>query len=634
MKTKLVLLYFIFFGSQAFAEVAFEDVFQKIENEKIWNEVAWIKLNHYKKNVGYLNSEIDDPDFFAAADGKTNPHQELIEFIKILPDPKGLGFLNQPAQCFFRSRYEWVLKRLPELKARLPVFPCPKFEFWEKGLSARSLSLVFASYYSGNPSSFFGHSLLRIKTERASRDGVPLLDYVVNYAAKVTTNNALLYGLYGLAGGFKGEFALIPYSFKLREYSEAENRDLWEYNLNLSPEEIHTLLTHLWELSSTYFNYYFLSENCSYHLLSLIEVAKNNIDLTGHFNGVVIPSETFRVLMQNPGLVSSVELIPSRFRQREELFHELTAQEKTIYLETIKSKNSEKLKVLPAQSQRKVLDLAFKTLDSEKLTADKSSFMFLNKLRVIRSQLPDNASKVAVGAAELVEGPQKTWPKNQAPPHEGHPPLRYDFQIGKRANSTFLSFVFQPAFHDLLSDSHALPTNFEIHLLRSEFRFSQPEQKASFFDFKFIELTNLQPIHPFEFKTSWVVEIRRKTFLLEDDPNSAELFLKLGMGTTFSVAEKSHFYILGYGRAVPFHESGVSAPLWLGTEGGLVVRDWKPFHASLLFDLQWPSLRDIAYRSSYRLETRYLLKDYAEILAKVSQERGGYESLIGYGYYF
>jgi len=36
----------------------------------------------------------------------------------------------------------------------------------------------------------------------------------------------------------------MPYYLKVREYNDMENRDVWEYELNLSPEEIDRLLMH------------------------------------------------------------------------------------------------------------------------------------------------------------------------------------------------------------------------------------------------------------------------------------------------------------------------------------------------------------------------------------------------------
>jgi hypothetical protein len=77
----------------------------------------------------------------------------------------------------------------------------------------------------------------------------------------------------------------MPYYLKVREYSDLENRDIWEYELNLTPEEIDRLLMHAWELGPIHFDYYFFDENCAYHLLGLLEAARPDLTLTEGFAG-------------------------------------------------------------------------------------------------------------------------------------------------------------------------------------------------------------------------------------------------------------------------------------------------------------------------------------------------------------
>ena len=73
-----------------------------------------------------------------------------------------------------------------------------------------------------------------------------------------------------------------------------EHRDLWEYRLTLTPAELDRLVRHLWELLPTYYDYYFFDENCSYHLLALLEVARPGLRLTDRFHAWTIPSIPFR----------------------------------------------------------------------------------------------------------------------------------------------------------------------------------------------------------------------------------------------------------------------------------------------------------------------------------------------------
>lgn len=69
-----------------------------------------------------------------------------------------------------------------------------------------------------------------------------LLDYGLNHAAHPTTLNPILYPIMGLSGMFPGMISMMPYYVKVQEYNNAESRDLWEYDLNLTPAEISMML--------------------------------------------------------------------------------------------------------------------------------------------------------------------------------------------------------------------------------------------------------------------------------------------------------------------------------------------------------------------------------------------------------
>ena len=120
------------------------------------------------------------------------------------------------------------------------------------------------------------------------------MNFAVNYAALVDleNENSIKYVFMGIFGGYIGKFSLNRYYLKIAEYNEIENRDIWEYELNLKPEEIKKLYLHLWELQSTYFNYFYFKENCSYHLLSLLEIARPELNLQDDYYFWATPAET------------------------------------------------------------------------------------------------------------------------------------------------------------------------------------------------------------------------------------------------------------------------------------------------------------------------------------------------------
>ena len=102
------------------------------------------------------------------------------------------------------------------------------------------MTLVFSSYYLNNPASAFGHTFLRFNRAHTTAIGErrELLDYGIDYSADVDTGNAVLYAIKGMTGLFPGTFKRIPFFYKVREYNDYESRDLWEYELNLAPEQL------------------------------------------------------------------------------------------------------------------------------------------------------------------------------------------------------------------------------------------------------------------------------------------------------------------------------------------------------------------------------------------------------------
>lgn len=262
-------------------------------NSDLASHPKWIKLLHYKKTLtGGYKSQADGHEFFLAKDGRTNPESELKAAIAAFSKTDELT--NESPVCKFPLRYKWLNQQLG-MPWKADLMKCKTYvEFFSK-LAARRASIVFSSYYLSNPNTAFGHSLMRFSRFDDSNE-TEMLDYGINYSAQVDTSNLFVYGMKGLFGGFKGEFAAIPYYYKIREYSDMEFRDLWSYDLKMTIPQILEMVDHIWELGNTYFDYFYLKENCSYHLLSIIEVALPEKKLTDKYHLFAIPADTIRLL--------------------------------------------------------------------------------------------------------------------------------------------------------------------------------------------------------------------------------------------------------------------------------------------------------------------------------------------------
>ncbi|MCF8059332.1 MAG: DUF4105 domain-containing protein [Bacteriovoracaceae bacterium] len=259
----------------------------------------WLNLYRYdSKNI----SAVTNDSFFFHPEGRHSPDKEFLEAIKVLKeDPK--------KRCQFPARTLY-LNQLGLISEEIKN--CPKYEYFKRKVKLENVWLVFASYYVNNPSSAFGHTLFKLQGVGNDND---LLEYGVNFAAQMTTQNPLLYALFGLTGGFKGNFSLLPYFIKITEYNDSETRDLWEYKLNLTESEKKMFLAHLWEMDQARFDYYYLTENCSYHLLLFLDAIRPELNFKERMSYFVLPGETLSLVNQIPNFVSDIKVRPSQFKK-------------------------------------------------------------------------------------------------------------------------------------------------------------------------------------------------------------------------------------------------------------------------------------------------------------------------------
>jgi hypothetical protein len=276
-------------------------------------DAGWLRLLHVRKGYFLSRAEPDGRGFYLSRRGKKDSQAEmdatLEGFFEGPPaDPEG-----QSPQCRFPARYAWLKEKLAFDPALLPEQPCARLDAWMSRMDPGGLTLIYASAYMNNPASMYGHTFLRVEPA-GPRAATPLLAYSVNFAAETTETNGITFAVKGLLGGYPGKYSTLPYYMKVQQYTNMESRDLWEYRLNVSPETARRLLLHLWEMGSTWFDYYFLTKNCSYQLLPLLEAADPSLDLSRQFHYKVIPVDSLRAVLSSPGLVKERVVRPSVVR--------------------------------------------------------------------------------------------------------------------------------------------------------------------------------------------------------------------------------------------------------------------------------------------------------------------------------
>ncbi len=66
---------------------------------------------------------------------------------------------------------------------QLPAVSCPEFDEWFGKIKPYKATLIYATDFMGNPSSMFGHTLLRLDPK--DQKELNLVSYTINYAATV-----------------------------------------------------------------------------------------------------------------------------------------------------------------------------------------------------------------------------------------------------------------------------------------------------------------------------------------------------------------------------------------------------------------------------------------------------------------
>ena len=161
------------------------ELIQQANEKNLSSERYWHLLLHYRKNIfGGSTSDADGPGFFVSPKGRSDPKAELEATLERFFSNDLVGTSKQQAQCAFPARFQWLKDHLRFDPDRLRERNCSRFRNWINELSPETITFIFPSAYMNNPSSMFGHTLLRID-QKGQTDKTRILSYVINYAAEV-----------------------------------------------------------------------------------------------------------------------------------------------------------------------------------------------------------------------------------------------------------------------------------------------------------------------------------------------------------------------------------------------------------------------------------------------------------------
>jgi hypothetical protein len=592
----------------------------KIDNQRLQqlaNDPFWISLGHYETaKLGGWRSYVSDKKFFLAADGNEHPDNELAATVQALYAPASAG--EKHAQCVYPARTRWLKAQLN--LTDLPTLPCTEFKQWFKDVSPHSAVMIFPAAYLNSPSSMFGHTLLRIDQANVQSDQTALLSYAINFGAYIEgSDNSILYAWKGLMGGYPGLFALVPYQEKLSEYRSLENRDLWEYRLNLTQAETERMVEHVWELKQIQFDYFFFDENCSYRLLELLQVARPSLRLTEQFPLTAIPTDTVKAVKE-AGLVESIQYRPSRERELLSRAEPLTTEEQDWVLKV-------------SADQKQLQDPAFKAQpkDRQALIIDAAY-----RLERYRANGQERDPQRAQRSFELLRAiNQNPAPELDIPqpglPEDGHESRTWQAGIGTRGDKAFGEYGLRMAYHDLNDNAESFPLGAQIEILQMKLR----PYEGNHWQLQQLDLATIRSLTPRNEllqPLSWQVTGGLERVPGKHDDETLVSHVNGGGGGTWQLGDDMLGFALGTVRLEHNNDfAGFIAPaagfnsgvLWKNPLGNFSLEAKGDFFTngevrrSVSLNQQWELSRNLGLRLSAQREFSHLASPENEVMLEM-----------------
>src|SRR5450830_395955 len=585
--------------------------------QQLANDPFWLSLGHYEAGkVSGWRSYVSDKKFFIAADGAHHPDAELKATVDALYAPTSLG--EKHAQCVYPARTRWLKDQLH--LNDLPAVDCSEFKQWFKDVAPHSAVLIFPAAYLNSPSSMFGHTLLRIDQADVQSNNTALLSYAINFGAYIEgSDNSILYAWKGLMGGYPGLFALVPYQEKLSEYRSLENRDLWEYRLNLTQVETQRMVEHVWELKQIQFDYFFFDENCSYRLLELLQVARPSLHLTAQFPLTAIPTDTVKAV-KDAGLVERIDYRPSRERELLERAKPLDPEEQQWVLKVsadAQQLQSAGFKQLAKARQALIIDAAYRLeryrangQERDPVQAQRS----FELLRAINQNPPPDLQ---------IERPGL--------PENGHESRTWQAGVGTRGSRTFGEYGLRMAYHDLNDNAESFPLGAQIEILQMKLR----QYEGNHWQLQQLDLATIRSLTPRNALLqpwSWQVTGGLERVPGKHDDETLVAHVNGGAGGTWQLRDDMLGFALGtvrvehnndFSEAISPAAGFNTGLLWKNPLGNLSLEAKGDFFTngevrrSVSLNQQWELSRNLGLRLSAQREYSHLSTPVNEVMLEV-----------------
>lgn len=495
-------------------------VIEQALSRKLYEDPYWLLLGHYRERLtGGYKSMIDDPAFFCDPQGKYDPRRELIATLRALFEPEPDDPDVRHPVCRFPARLAWLREQLAFDASLMPVPTCEVFDRVYDHLQPHSAALIFPAAYMNSPASMFGHTLLVFDSKDKNR----LLAKGVGYAATVTTGFGPVFAFGGIFGLYPGRYNVEDYADKVETYNDIHRRDIWEYELDFTREEVDRMFRHTWELQSIWSWYYFFDENCAYKLYQLLDAGRPSLNLSDDPTWFIIPIDTVKRIA-GKGVVRDTVFRPSKSTRMKQLADRLPAEVRQRALATARGKEAPELLAedgsVPEAERRLALDLsadyAQYLFTEEKLDHADYTKRFLAILRA-RSKLgPRTDEEFTVVAPSS--------------PVAGHAAAMLGPGAAIENGEGAWTLSGRVAYHGLLDNDTGFTRGAQILFLNTEARWFPADDR---FSLRMVDVVNVESIAPRDDlfnPASWRARIGFTQMDRRDDQDGMVFMVQTGSG--------------------------------------------------------------------------------------------------------
>lgn len=271
--------------------------------------VLWQRLFLIKN----AKSQISDPEFFLSDDRTLK--SELLASLSALQQG------DTSAMCRFPARMAFLTEVLAKkgIKTGFHDGLCGEFLAWADGLDGQALSLIFAEEHPNSMGSSYGHAFLKLDTQKSLATGLDAHAIAINYSSIVPDDQKVseaVRAVKSVVGAYDSGLEFLNYEQKKNDYIITDERDIWQYQMNLDPKEVRQILRHLWETKHVHRPYFFTHDNCATEIVRLIDVVKADKNIAHDMGKIVIPAKVAQIL-QKHGMVKKTIFVPSNSTLRQ-----------------------------------------------------------------------------------------------------------------------------------------------------------------------------------------------------------------------------------------------------------------------------------------------------------------------------